>query len=308
MAPKEDKQETSLSKVDLLLERSGRHEAQIETLVQGQRDIWTAINDMRKPLNEIAVSTACLPTLVKEYGLRLDELETAETLRKGEARQRRKWGARIAVIAGVIGAAIGPLIEWIKSFTGIGGRVMKWFLMFVCIVVACVGCAPIEGTTVADGRATITVRPLSGEVAMSSSRDDHIALQSLTADIPEKAPGPLAGTKLEVKGLDLDASASKVRKANANQIAAMGQFNQDTGQAWGTVVDAFGNSIVSPVMGRLYPNTGAETARTFTTFGMLALVLVLVVVFVKLWTWLFPAKDPTKELLLAAMLQQRAKA
>jgi len=196
-----------------------------------------------------------------------------------------------------------------------------WKLVLICAtVVLCLwivcGCAPVEGTTTANPVARIQIEPLKGVVKMESSRDDKATLGELTAHIPENAPGPLAGTKLSVKDLDLDASASKVRKANVGQIAGMGQFNQDTGEAWATVIDSAGG-IVGQVMPRLYPNTGAEAAKTammmfgipIMLFCVLVFGLILFVAIAKIWTWAFPPKpveDATSKLLLAMMANQQA--
>mgnify|MGYP001245882837 CR=1 FL=1 len=180
-------------------------------------------------------------------------------------------------------------------------------LLLLCLVLMCAGCAPMEGATTANPVARIQIEPLRGVVKMESSRDDKATLGELTANIPENAPGPLAGTKLTVKDLDLDASASKVRKANVGQIAGMGQFNQDTGDAWATVIDSAGG-VVGQVMPRLYPNTGAEIAKTFSYLFLIVLVcaivagaVIAVVLFGKLWRWAFPPKDATQALLVELM-------
>jgi LPXTG-motif cell wall-anchored protein len=185
-----------------------------------------------------------------------------------------------------------------------------WKLVPICLAIcACVfcGCAPIEGASVAKPGARMRIDPIRGFIDMESTRDDKATLDELEVIIPEKAPGPLAGSTLKVKGLDMDASASKVRYANVPQIGAMDDFNRGALQGWANVIDSAGNAIVSPVMGRLYPNTGAETAKSFTIFGVLLLGLVVLVVLIKLWTWLFPSKNPMQEMLVAMMANQRPK-
>jgi len=195
-----------------------------------------------------------------------------------------------------------------------------WKLVLICAtVVLCLwivcGCAPVEGTTTANPVARIQIEPLKGVVKMESSRDDKATLGELTAHIPDNAPGPLAGTTLTVKDLDLDASASKVRKANVGQIAGMGQFNQDTGDAWATVIDSAGG-IVGQVMPRLYPNTGAEIAKAVSyaigipvaVFSVMILLGVLLAVLLFIFRWLFPKKDPMVQMLSAILANQQAAA
>jgi len=194
-----------------------------------------------------------------------------------------------------------------------------WKLVLICAtVVLCLwivcGCAPVEGTTTANPVARIQIEPLKGVVKMESSRDDKATLGELTAHIPDNAPGPLAGTTLTVKDLDLDASASKVRKANVGQISAMDEFNRGAWEGFSGFVDAAGNSIVGPVMGRLYPNTGAEIAKAVSyaigipvaVFSVMILLGVLLAVLLFIFRWLFPKKDPMVQMLSAILANQQA--
>ena len=195
-----------------------------------------------------------------------------------------------------------------------------WKLVLVCVtVVLCLwivcGCAPVEGMSTANPVSRVTIDPLKGTVKFESSRDDKATLGKLKATLPPDAPSPLAGTTLEVEELDLDASASKVRKANVGQISAMDEFNRGAWEGFSGFVDAAGNSIVGPVMGRLYPNTGAEIAKAAfyaigvpaAVFGVIVLFLVLLFALGKVWKTLFPSKDPMMAMWSAMMANEQAR-
>lgn len=171
-------------------------------------------------------------------------------------------------------------------------------LLVVLLVLMCAaGCAPIEGATVANPRASVQIEPLKGIVKMESSRDDKGRMEGFEATIPQGAPGPLAGTTIKVKELELDASASKPRKANADQIESMGDFNEATGRAWSGVIDSVG-SAASTIVGQVMPNAGAwafkslflmigvPVAAVFAVVVGVCGLLAIVIIFMLAWTFI----------------------
>jgi hypothetical protein len=198
----------------------------------------------------------------------------------------------------------------------------------LCLWVVC-GCAPIEsgvargGGTTANPGANFTVDLASGKASFATNRDDKCTIgpiegqpgKGINITIPKDVKSPLAGATFETGPIDIDANASKVRKSNVPQIQAMDEFNRGALEGWSGLVDSMGNAIVSPVMGRLYPNTGSDIAKSFSMLFMIVLVVVIAVVgtavaiilavmFAKFFAWAFPKKDNTQLLLQAMMASQ----
>jgi len=182
--------------------------------------------------------------------------------------------------------------------------------VFLCLWVVC-GCAPLEGTSIANPGASMVLRPLKGEAELRTNRDDKCTLKEMSVVIPASAGGPLAGTTVVLKDLDLDASASKVRKANSGQIDAFADYKLAEGEAAANVIDSVGDAgsqILSGVA-RLKrserANTGYQVILALFAF-VLALFLLLIFgglllyLVKKAWSILFPVKavaDPMTNLL-----------
>lgn len=191
-------------------------------------------------------------------------------------------------------------------------------LLIVLLLIVCTGCAPIEGTSIANPRASVQIDPLKGIVRMESSRDDKADMRGFSASIPASAPGPLAGTTVKCDSLSLDASASKVRKANSGQIDAFADYKIAEGEAAANVIESMGDagSQVLSGLSRLKrsekANTGYQVILALFAFVLALFLLlifggVLIYLVRKVFIILFPPKsaaDPMASLL--ALLANKA--
>lgn len=184
-------------------------------------------------------------------------------------------------------------------------------LLIILLLIVCTGCAPIEGSSIANPQSSVQIDPLKGIISAKSGRDDKFRMDEMSVNIPASAPGPLAGTTVSVKGLDLDASASKVRKSNAGQIDAFADYKIAEGEAAANVIDAVGDASGQVLSGlsRLKrsekANTGYQVILALFAFALAMFLLLvfgglLVYLVKKVWSVLFPAKtanDPMSTLL-----------
>jgi hypothetical protein len=186
---------------------------------------------------------------------------------------------------------------------------MRWntvVLMALALLVGgcLLGCAPIEGTSIANPRASVHIDPLKGIVKMESSRDDKAEMSGFSAAIPASAPGPLAGTTVKCDSLKLDASASKVRKVNAGQLEAFADYKLAEGEAAANVIDSVGDAGAD-LLGAYGRAKRSENANTgyqviLAVFGIVVAIMLLLIVggiavylVKKIYGVLFPAKTAT---------------
>jgi len=193
-----------------------------------------------------------------------------------------------------------------------------WKLLIVCAcVVLCLwvvcGCAPIEGTSIANPRASVQIDPLKGIVRMESSRDDKAEMAGFSAAIPASAPGPLAGTTVKCDSLKLDASASKVRREAAGQTYAFADYKLAEGEAAANVIDAVGDagSDILAGVSRLRKSEKANQgyqiifalfAFALALFALLIFAGLLVYLLKKAYSTLFPPKPSGGSDLLLSLI------
>ena len=201
-----------------------------------------------------------------------------------------------------MGSVFRAMKKWIESRPIETAAIVLAVLL--CLALFCGGCAPIEGTSIANARASVEIDPLKGVVKMNSSRDDKIGMEGFEAKIPSSAPGPLAGTTVKCDKLNLDASASKVRKANSEQLEAFADYKIAEGEAAANVIDSVGDAGADLLgaYGRVKrsENANAGYQIILAVFGSVAAIMLLMIVggvaiylVKKVYGVLFPTKTAT---------------
>lgn len=214
-----------------------------------------------------------------------------------------------------------------------GYKLWKLAIVCACIVlclwVVC-GCMPIEsgvargGGSIANPGADFTLDLATGKARFTTNRDDKCTIgpidgqpgQGIDVMIPSKVPGPLAGATVKTGPITIDASASKVRRANSGQLESFAVYKEAEGEAVANVIEAGGEAITDVVgaVSRLRKseksNQGYQVIFALFAFVLAMFCLIVFIALVaygvkKLFAVLFPPKpstssDPLISLLAAA--------